>query len=428
MQTPNLSTAALDIETRRPILVAWAQKLGIATEGETVVSLKHLLLLAVTKEEKTMATSKPTKPVVAAPKSSTPAKPAAAPAKPATPPPAPAKPPAPAPAKPGAAPAKPAAPPPPPAAKSAPAPAAAPAKPSAPAKPGAAPAKPEAPKHDESAEARVKELIAAGIEKAMSPVMTRLIALEETVKALDARVKSLDTLIASAAYGEGATMGEDGKVVLDIENAGRQQLLDWFHMFGYELPEGAGTEDMRAGLLALRAEPDFAGFDVVNDLGEGEHAPDPGETGGAAPAFTAEDVTKANWSRLVEMAGALGVDHTDIAKPPQPKVLRQRVLTALENLAAPADESAPEGDAGFTEGEAVWVSNGDETFEGVYVGPSETEGEVIVKMGEGEEEDNYSVPADQVSRPTALSSTVSRRPTPGTPSGVAGLFVFWRRT
>lgn len=326
----------------------------------------------------------PVKPVAPVAKPAAPAKPGA-PVKPGAPL---AKPAAAAPAKPVAAPkaaapvAKPAAPAKPvaPAAKPAVA-----AKPAAPGKPTApVAAKPAAaPKADD---ARFKEIGAI------------LEALTAAVELHDGRLTVLET--AAAGYGKFVSVGADGAIVFDLENADHETIRDWAYQLN-ACDWDADPEEIRAFLIATRDAKDFQGFTVVNEL------PRPG-AGEAAPAgeqqITEEDIAKMNGTQLAELADQIGLDRSD---KPSPKVLRNRILEALsgqaeggEEATGQAEEPATEGDQPqLVEGETVLnVTYENEIHEVVFGGYN---GEEIVVQGatlNGGEA--CSVPAELVSYPS----------------------------
>ena len=336
-----------------------------------------------------MATSKPTAPQKpTATKPTAPQKPGpkapTAPAKPAAPAPkaAPQKPAA-APQKPAvAAPAKPA--------PKAPVAAAAPSKPvaaSAPAK--AAPPKP-GPQKPASAPAAAPQKAAPDNEAVFKEIMT-------TFEAVNARLTALEVATArlSSYAFPATTLDDDGSIVLDIENAETQDLANWFYQMGYST-EGLTTEGMRKHMLDMRAagQP----FEFVNEIPEGG-APFEGsdEEAAAEPEaeetieVSEEDLAKMNWSALTELAGRLGVDFSDIAKPPQPKVLRGRLTEAM----AAGGSEAPEADEnGFYEGAPILVTFEGEGYPATFVGYSDTEGEIVVEWPEADAEGNTRVSID----------------------------------
>jgi hypothetical protein len=243
------------------------------------------------------------------PKKSAPAKPAPAPAKP--------------PAKPSAPPAKPA-----PAAPKPPAPPAKSAAPTPPAKPTPAAVKPAAPPTPKAAPA------AAGVSAADFEEFQKLV--EATLTTMDRRLTQLE-LVASG-YSAFVDFDENGNMVMDLDKADRPTLRNWVYQFGlgnHDLP----TEKLRKVLKDHRA----AGKEFVV-VQEGQA---PAETT-AEPAASEEGeggideaaINAMNWAQLVELCKEHNIPYADI-KPPNPKLLRARVIEA----AAAQSEEAPAAEA-----------------------------------------------------------------------------------
>jgi hypothetical protein len=348
-------------ETRRPVLVKIAKARGIAVPANfTVNEIKELLMT------KSAAPKPPPKP---APKAAP-----AAPPKPGAPKPAPKAAPA-APPKPGA---------PKPAPKAAPAapPKAAPAAPPKPGAPKAAPAAPAKP--------------AAGVSAQDFTAFQAVVA--SAFEAFNRRITQLE--LSFTGFGPFASVGEDGAVVLDVDNADRASLRFWAHKFGVGDP-AADTESIRKALKKARAAKDFAGWTVVNDTEpdaeEGSEEPDAEEPAAEEPAaeeeaeeeVSLEQIEAMNLTELVALAKNAGIEYKDVAK--QPKALRARIIEALTAAAGEEEEEA-EAEA-LAEGQAVNVVAEGETYPATFQG-YDADGDAIIIFDGQEEAQAY--PPDAV--------------------------------
>lgn len=323
--------------------------------------------------------------------------PKAAPAKPVVSKPAVAAPAKPAPAKPVAA-AKPAAPAKPAAAKPAPAakPAAAPptkangfAKPAA-VPPAAAPAAKPAP-------ASVSK---ADYDKLVAEFAEFQKGVTEYLGTVEQRLSHLEL----AGLGPHVSLDENGAFVLDLDNADEDTIRNWAYQFNV-CDWNADAESIRATLKKTRSAKNFQGWVAVNALprpaAEGEA---PAE---AAPAddgegqtVTEEDIAKMNWTELADLAGQVGIDYSDIQKPQQPKVLRQRVLEYMKaNMVASEEEpTAPADDDGGTPiGTPIVVTGEDGTqYSGTFQG---VDGDGAVLVTWDADGSQAAVPSEAVSLP-----------------------------
>lgn len=353
-------------ETRRPMLVKMAAAFNIAVEPTDSVPLL--------KEKLTMAIAPPRAP--SAPKA--PAAPAAPKAPPAAPKAAaPSAPKAPAAAPKAAAPAAP------PKAGPPKAPAAAP---KAAAAPAAAPAA-----------GGVPPAVAAAIKKAIDDVVAQFTAfsgeLEQTLLRIDARLNRAELTGAGypAAGVDFLVITDEGAVMINFEGITDDATA--------ALCEAFGQADL-AALKKVQKAKDFQGWLPPSMLAApaAEEAPAEEAAAEGEGVLTDADIDKANWTQLVEWAGALGVDISAI-KGEQPKVLRPRLKKALaEAMAAQAAEGgeAPAEEGGeLTEGTEINVTIEGALYPATFVRASETDGNVIVKWdANGEEAD---VPFDTLS-------------------------------
>jgi len=306
-----LSVDVVRKETRRPKLVEYAASVGVTVNlGENTQLIKENIMAAI---------KSPAKPV---------AKPAAAPAK--APPPKAAAPAPKAPPPKSAAPAPKA--PPPKAAPAAPAKAA-----SAPAKaPAAAPA--PAPKAAPAAPAGVS---VKDFEETKAAIL-------ETFEKMGERITALENAVQTLGAQAGATFADDGVPVLDLDGADFQQLCNWAYQMNIDYSQ-VDEDSLRAYFKQQREAGEE--FIFERELPPGG-APLPGDATSEAEVepvqVTEDEVNKMNWAQLTELSDRLGVDYSDIKKPPQPKVLRGRIINALSG--AGAEEAAA-----FEAGQAVLV-------------------------------------------------------------------------
>jgi hypothetical protein len=211
---------------------------------------------------------------------------------------------------------------------------------------------------------------------------------------------------------EWVTMSEEGKFILDLENAPRDIVRTWCFQYGF--PYDGETEELREAMISARDSSDFEGFFVQQDgePPEEEGVPEAAEEEEEEEVeeeeeqeITSEEIMAMNWSQLKEIAGEIELEFADISRPPQPKVLRNRIIEALsgeeeeeeveevEEEATPADD---DGEAGLelSEGDSISISHEGETYDGIFV-QFDSDGDVEFIWEEGG--DIQCVPADQVS-------------------------------
>ncbi len=240
---------------------------------------------------------------------------------------------------------------------------------------------------------------------------------EAAAQEMGAMKEQIKYLTAKGTGYEGyVTIGDDYVPELNIDKSTPQEILsEWCWLFGYN-HEGTQAQ-LIDRLTKEKQKPGFKGFKQVNT------GPMPGSEAAAeaaseeAPAeeeeaagISEEDINGMNWQQLVDLITENGADipYKDISKPPQPKVLRKRVIEALAAAAeeAPAEEEAAEEEAAAEGEEEEGVSLEDlpvgtpiyVTVEGeqqpAYSQGLDADGDVIFNYGEGQE--NYSIAASEI--------------------------------
>ena len=297
--------------------------------------------------------------------------------------------------------------------KPAPKPAAAVAKPAAAPAPKPAAAKPAAAPAPKPVPASAKP-VAPAPKAAPAPAADKLVSraefeaiMEEFSKALSEHHKRLTVIeMGVAGWGQHVNIGDDGNLILDIDNADEETIRDWTYQFG----TGDHTADiagLKKALKKVAAAKDFAGWIPTNELPRPgaedgtpaeEAAPEEAAAEGEEGVIDEATINAMNMTQLKELAGQIEMP---LDGKETPKTLRAKILEALtpaEEAAEEPAEEATEGEQVLEEGTALLVTVDGTQYEAVFVGPDD-EGNAIVTSDSFEGE--FAVSMEDVAFATA---------------------------
>lgn len=227
-------------------------------------------------------------------------------------------------------------------------------------------------------------------------------AVSESLVAQAARLDVVQ-IVATGLDPNWASVSEEGRIVLNIEEAPRHNLRKWAHQFsGFGDYVDLEDDEIRTALIEHRDSDDFEGFitlrtDLPDEEEEGEEEEEEDDDEGDDESEDDDDDDDAsaaeiraalgdmNWASLKDIADQLELDYSDIAKPPQAKKLRARLDEALAEVEdGEGEEGEADDDAEWEEGCAITVTVDDETYPGIYKGVDE-DGDILFVWEEGGE-------------------------------------------